>query len=650
MNVRRPGVFILCGVFFACVGLALFLWDRIFLPFHNPLQVVGYCTRIQYNPQNDLVRFLVLIFLPTTVLASLFGFGGKTLRDLLFPVRAEAWAPERSSGGPSLRPWSATLLLLAYAVLIAINVPTYHAFGRFDSYHEGESLGPGFCYLAGERPFRDFVFFHGLIQDPLRSAWAFQLFGKSIAAERAFASLCKVLAWVCLALFLDRLFKKKTAWVAAFLSFLALGSVSFSFLAFGTFLLPDLSPASIAAHFQENRPFWEGFNLLILTPRALVTFFFLLVFIRLKGVFSDGKGGRGPGFWALTFLFSAAPLAAWGYSVDSGLYLTVAYAALMPVFYFLYVRQKPWKGKWLFCSGLGMGAAFLALETISRGGFGEELRLVLLVFPGYKGLSESMPVPVHQWKFLFFFTLLAALTYRFVWMVFQKRHAARRKPWAGPFLEENLVEAVLLLLAGFHFLNVLLRGDEEHLIYSLGVLYILLFYVLARLVRIPTYLAHLKLQRVCIGLAVVIAFFCLARDFRMDVLKANFPLGTPDEAFVSPKDQETIRFLKGRMGPSDSFFTLTSEASWYYFLGMPCPTRFPYIWLAPPQPFQEEIVRDLESKRVKWVLYRDDDWSYRMDGIPNDEKFPIVAQFIRESYKPYRTIEGNEIWILKEGD
>ena len=160
-----------------------------------------------------------------------------------------------------------TLLLLGYAVLLAINTPTYHAFGKFDPYHEGESLGSAISYLAGQQPYHDFVFFHGLIQDPLRSVWAFEIFGKSIGAERSFESFAKVVLWVLLAVFLDRLFQKKVWMVFFVLSFLAVLHVSFFFNVFGTFLLPNLSPDSIADHFLNHRSFWEGFNFLILTAR-----------------------------------------------------------------------------------------------------------------------------------------------------------------------------------------------------------------------------------------------------------------------------------------------------------------------------------------------------------------------------------------------
>jgi len=541
------------------------------------------------------------------------------------------------------------VLLAAYAILLALNIPTYHAFGRFDSYHEGESLGAAVCYLAGEKPYHDFTFFHGLIQDPLRSAWAFRLFGKGIAAERAFESLAKVLAWVALALFLGGLFRQRAHAAALVLSLFALGSVSFSFLVFGSLGLTDLSPASLVAGFQAHRGFWEMFDLLILTPRFLATFLFLFVFIRLQRALDQPEPGGRPPSAGLVFFFSFLPLAAMGYAVDCGLYLAVLYAFLFPILYFVHVRPRGWEGKWFLFSGLGAGTAFLFLEGLSGGCWMEGLKWIFLEFPAYKGLSESVPVPIHQWKFLFFFALLSALAYRLGYRALAAKFAAGEKPWSEAFLRHHLVEGALLLLAGLHFTNVLVRADEEHLIYSLAVLYILVAYLLDRWAGSAVIFSKGWARTACVGLAAGIAFFCLLRDCRVDVLKANFPLGTPDEAFIPPGDQETIRILKAVMAPSDGFFTLTSEASWYYFLDKPCPTRFPYLWTAAPLSFQQEAAWDLEEKKVKWVLFKDPDWSYQIDGISNEEKFPLLAQFIRERYRPYRTIEDNEVWVLKQG-
>ena len=43
---------------------AVLLWDKIYLPFTNPLEIIGEYSKQSYNPINDPVRYLIFIALP----------------------------------------------------------------------------------------------------------------------------------------------------------------------------------------------------------------------------------------------------------------------------------------------------------------------------------------------------------------------------------------------------------------------------------------------------------------------------------------------------------------------------------------------------------------------------------------------------------
>ncbi len=644
----KGGRFLPLCLFFIGIFSAFFIWDSIILPFQNPLQVVGYCTKIRFNPENDFVRFMAFALLPSVLAVVFYGFCGPVQRRKYWEGEVTSLSLGESSASTGSRHPGTLLLLLVYAVFLALNTPTYHAFGRFDPYHEGESLGSALSYLAGEKPYHDFVFFHGLIQDPLRSVWAFQSFGKSIAAERTFESFAKVLLWVLLAVFLGRLFRKKTWAVFFALSFLAVLHVSFFFNLFGTFFLPNLSPDSIAEQFLKHRSLWEAFNLLILTARDGLTFAFLWVFLEVRGFLVEG---RRFGMWRMRFfffLFSFIPLASLGYSIDRGVYLTATYALLAPVLFLFFARTPDLRKNLFLFSTLGILSALLFLEWLLQGNLAECLRFVFFVFPSYKALSEKIPYPLHEWKFMLALLFLSGQIFYLVWKGLGVREA-KGKGWVEIFIRGKLIETVLVLLSVFSFFNVLVRSDEEHLLYGLGVPYILAFFILCQVMG-PRLARREGTQKILKAGTLFAVTAILAagtiRDIRWNVLQKNFPLGTADEDFIPAQDQAAILFLKGEMGPEDEFFTLTSEASWYYYLGKACPTRFPYIWTAAPEVFQREIVQSLCAKKVKWVLFRDDDWSGRIDGIPNEEKFPVITAFIHANYHPFRSIEGREFWVL----
>jgi hypothetical protein len=115
-----------------------------------------------------------------------------------------------------------------------------------------------------------------------------------------------------------------------------------------------------------------------------------------------------------------------------------------------------------------------------------------------------------------------------------------------------------------------------------------------------------------------------------------------------------LGLVEAQMKPGDSFFTLDPYPSWYYLLDRPCPTRFPIAFLAAPPEFQREIIRQLESSEVRFVLYMKDrpdrSTSYtsprhRIHNIPHTERLPILVRYLRSKHRVQKRILDHEIWI-----
>jgi len=644
MGTSSRKMFLVFCIFGLGVLSGYLIWDSISLPFKNPFQVVGYCTKIQFNPSNDVLRFCLFVSLPSFLLLLMAFLKPHWILDSHFhSQRTARLKPIPESGKTRLL----LALLVGYAVLIAINVPTYHAFGRFDSYHEGESLGSAVSDLQGEKPYQDFLFFHGMIQDPLRSVWAFALLGKGIAAERVFESALKILAWIGLALLLCRLFQKDYWWAFGGLSVLAVGYVSFCFNILGTVFVPVLNPENLVQAFFRHQFFWAGFNFLIIPARDFLTFIFIFIFLILTEWLKEKKSKASGLFRTFSFLLSFVPVIALGYSVDRGVYLTAATFLLFVIFGFSFAGHLKRSFLLFFFVGLIAGLALLSFWL--QGAWGSFLRFTFVEMPRFKELSEKIPCSIHQIGFFSACVLIAVHFYRLVWNGLRSFFA---QGWGGVriFFTEHLVEITLFTLSVFYFRNVLVRADLEHLIYSLLPLYLLTFYILFQTAKV--YFSKSSLcpavgKTTVVLLTGFILILALVRDGRSNVIAANFPVGEPDDSFVLKNQQDLVEKLKPLIHKDDGFFTFTSEASWYYLLDQPCPTRYPYLWIAAPKPAQEEVVRDLADKKVKWILYRDEDWSYRVDGIGNDEKFPVVNEFILKNYRPYFSVEGNEVWVLK---
>src|SRR5215831_16365989 len=108
--------------------------------------------------------------------------------------------------------WFLPTALIITTLLVALDTPSYMSAGSFNAFEEGLPLSAGMSYLSGGTPFRDFIFTHGLYDEPLRIAFAFKLFGPSIGAMRTLQSINKIVTFGLLAWFLIRLFRGSAVW------------------------------------------------------------------------------------------------------------------------------------------------------------------------------------------------------------------------------------------------------------------------------------------------------------------------------------------------------------------------------------------------------------------------------------------------------
>lgn len=191
------------------------IWPLIELPFTNPWGVTGRLTLAQYNPVNDIVRFIAFLACPIILLVVAYVLASDQIKSLLPPHNSRISNDEPMHGWLFKNRHAATGILVLLAITISLNVPTFHASSKkVDAFHEGESLGTAVSYIAGKAPYKDFIFLHGVYQDPLRSVLAFQLVGRSIGAVRTLESIHKLATFSLLAIFLIQIFRSQ--YVTAF--------------------------------------------------------------------------------------------------------------------------------------------------------------------------------------------------------------------------------------------------------------------------------------------------------------------------------------------------------------------------------------------------------------------------------------------------
>ena len=604
----------------AAVGLllGLALAERcVHLPWRNPWDVTGPLAALRYNPANNLLKYLIIVAGPSLLLLLA---AATPLRRVLFVARPTPAAPPVEPTRRRPAPWI-VLLSLLYVAIMAICVTTYHAGNRtIDAFHEGETLGAATCHLAGQAPYRDTIFVHGVWQDPLRSAAAFALFGRSIGAARTLESLTKVACYLLLFALLWRLGGRRLAHAhAAFLGVILLTGPLF-------------------LHLTE---------LLAVPPRDVVSYGFALLLLELWRRLRAGgtTGDAGSAVFAALAAFTA--VGAFAFSVDRGFFLTAALLLVAPLLLHLAAGRKA-AGRLALAGAAGALAGVALLGAALQWQFAAFADFVFVKMPKYKELMDGKVYPFTERDDLIpvAVTALNAYVVLFGLLCAAATAGGGRLRAALAHAEARFPALLLLALSVLFYRSALGRSDPEHVMYASAPTYLLSLHLLIS----GPLRGLLRRRSAHIVLATIVAVFALAGAWKIhhrDLLARNFPFRQPDRELVTPEVAEAIDFLKANLAPGDDFFTMTSEAVWYYYLDRSCPCRFPVVWFAMPPFYQREIVRDLQRRPVKLVLYADDSTGYAIDGITSRERLPIVEEYLREAFEPFAVVGGHEIWIRR---
>lgn len=621
---------LLIAVFLLGIVIARLVCPRMNLPLHNPWHVTGAPSILNFSPSTNRLRYLCVVSLPSILLLLCYLVPVRKLKNLCFPP---ASAPASSDKSPKAHRRSWILVctsLVVLFVVVSLNVPTEISSGSFDTFHEGEALGPATAYLHGQAPYRDFLVVHGYFQDVGGCVTAFKLFGHSISAVRTLWSILKVLRFALLVVLLGIIFD---------------GAYLPTFGA-GILLLLLLCPSTAVG---------GDYQALVQTiGRDLTNVVFLVcVMLLYKSISKAASPGlRVP---ILGFASAFVAVSSLAFSVDRGSYLMLAYALLLPILYFAYVRGRPLREQILRHAlplVLGAGAGVLLLGFVTQWNLVDFAKFAFLILPKYFPLLDSVPYSLEvAWPFLVM-ALVAANTFWIVLKYLQRRASGpvgTEPLWRG-YVTVYFPEISLSVVALILFLSALGISDTAHITTYGFTSYLLAIVILMRHVSFPSKRIA-GMRKVCgIGLGILAAvMFCVAVSNVADkgLLAENFPLGTPDSDYIPADHSATIDFLRSNLGPNDSFLTLTNEASWYYFLDRPSPIRFAVACLGATDFYQREAIRDIEKKNVEFVIVQNSNWSNAILGIPTEARLPILAHYIAANYVFFRQIDSNTIYVKR---
>jgi hypothetical protein len=619
-KVLKPGLPILSRslyavVFIVSLAFVLSTYEWIELGFSNPLNISGPLTRVGYNPSTDVARFLYIIVTPLGVLSLVH------LILRFFKVRKNTG--DENSESNSMLLVGARFAFFALATVYVGNAPPSLFNAKFfDDFHEGESLAPAIDFMHGKIPYEETIFLHGPLQDPLKAVIGFNLFGKSISSMRIVDGFLHILARLLFVICLYHLFRKR---------------LDLACIAFGILMIIH------AMHFYHVT--WR------IPGRDIPLFLFLITTVGVHRIFKEKPTHFSIWEGILFFAWSFIPFAAFAYSVDRAYYLALVFVLLLSAstLFKCGLQKRHW-----ICLGGGFVAAMLVLGFCIRFSYGEFFQFNFLEMPRFKDLMDGFE---YKYKSLGLVVPVAVISALLFWLghqfyTFQKYE---KGTWdkCRQFFADYFIEITLCLICITFYKSALGRSDQSHIEYSTLMIYVTLVYIVLMRYGQGSMATVTGLGRKYVALLMVVlmltAYFCYSIRFAYADL-FRLPLGQSDSALIPAKHTTAISFLRNNLAEDDGFFTMTNESSWYYFLDKPCPSRFSTVWFAMPPFYQEEIVEDLKSGNVKYILYTNSNWSNTIDGYTNDQRLPVLTDYIKANYVPHKQFQDHQIWIKKPGN
>ncbi len=614
----------LLSIFFSGTLLSKYVWPHISVPFSNPWNVYGPLTEILYNPSNDIIRFIAFISIPSIILVCFALLVKNTkISTLLFLPQGIITYPNKKN---SLLKKSFFFSLVSVFV-ISINLYTQNNITDLDIFHVGEILGTGNELLLKKTPYKDFIFIHGLYEDSLRAVFSFKVFGKSIGALLSWMALEKMLTYLMLFAFLYVLFKDNLYFSTISLFIIIL------------LCMPNVLPQSIGI----NTDFTRYCKVM---SRDFITFYYLLVAIKLYySTLSNYKTSSVLiQFGLLSFLSTSAFLI----SIDRGFYLTAGSLFFCIIYTYVFIDNSIQYLKVIGAFAIGFSLALALIGHMIDWQFYYFFDFAFLKLPAYKELMDGYQYSIYEKHFYNVLILYSVTIFWIFYRLLSSPGTLQKK--IKTFIKSYFVEIFLVFLSVCFFRSALGRSDWGHIVYSTSLLAIVILFIFFKHYFRDITSKNIRFFILRFSLLTVLfsSIYLIATTANQMHIKSAFPIHQADNDYLSQEYKSTVIFLKKELNDNETFFTMTSEAIWYYLTNKPCPTRFQIVWFAMPQFYQEEIINDLKKNNVKYILYENDYWSNTIDNIDNKKRLKHIFHYIHTVYTPYTVIGSNRIWIKKD--
>ena len=115
-----------------------------------------------------------------------------------------------------------------------------------------------------------------------------------------------------------------------------------------------------------------------------------------------------------------------------------------------------------------------------------------------------------------------------------------------------------------------------------------------------------------------------------------------------PTDQaehvaRVVTYIQNKTQPNEKIFDFTSQGAYYFFANRPSATRYHQVAYASTPDMQTEVINDLKNDKTNLVIFKTGGWFDNIDGIPSEQRHPIIARYLKENYELAININGTQI-------
>ncbi len=615
-------VFISFILTISSIILATFLWNKIYLPFKNPLEIIGEYSKQSYNPINDVLRYLIFIFFPllVTLLCCIF-FIKNSFRNIKKQILQDDKTTKNNVKSKKRKIVLFIFLIYVFLEFFSINFP----YKPIDLYHEGQSLTPAFNNIINGGYWSNSYITVGVFHEIFATSFTWKLLGLETIGAARFQVLIINLIYKISLLFLSYQITKKflLGENKKILSFLLL-----------SFVMLSLSNFNI----------WE-IHLLPSRDLPLVLFLILLVEVIDNKNFSN--------FFAFILGSLSVLSILWG--LDRGAYLNLS---LFLLFFLLIFKGKMKKSIFLIFGFFLGWIIFFSINAQNEAKFFIENSLSIYQNHGFiDGIIHPIPFSddPNSWRATktIISILICGLILIYLFVFNYKKFSNQSK----------LLLTFIFIISTISYIQALSRSDGPHMRESFGfpLIFLSIFFI-NKVLQIKKNFYNqpsVRLKKPFFQFVLIVQIFFL-------FLMSKFAIGYSPKAYSSIEPTINIENIKTFNSRFDIFINTTDDlfldnkllevVNYYKFIakndkcvqifnydaGIPylvkkysC-TKYFFIWGLGSKTNQLKFIEELKISKPNYILlHGPQDFS---GGISASERLPYAYKYILDNYSKYKQV------------